>query len=295
MVHNVNRLLQRILGLMVCYVTMLPVYAETTVQILSSRAGDSAELLAYLSKTFKNDITLIADEQTVSTTADLLIVLNNENPNLPAVHPPTLFVLPQPSTRELQKQDSALYWTPSLAAQLALIRAMLPATNRVGMLVSNNNEDASWLRVFKQYAAEQSIDVRFQTVDKARIARQVSELAASTDVLLAQPDIEIYNRDTIRFILLAAYRQNKVLVGPSPAFINAGALATLYAPTSVIAEEVAQKIRYFHKNNKLPPTSRVKNFSVSLNPQVAKSLGLAVPAMNELERLLRLEELPTWP
>jgi ABC-type uncharacterized transport system substrate-binding protein len=194
----------------------------------------------------------------------------------------------------MQKQDSALYWSPSLSAQLALIRAVLPATNRVGMLVSNG-EDASWLRIFKQYAAEQSIEVRFQTIDKARIARQVSELAASTDVLLAQPDTDIYNRETIRFILLAAYRQNKVLIGPSPAFVNAGALATLYAPSNVVAEEVAQKIRHFIKNNKLPPSSRVKNLSVSLNAQVAKSLGLAVPAMNELERLLRLEELPTWP
>jgi hypothetical protein len=289
-----NRILQHIIGIVVCYLLIVPAYAENTIQILNSHAGESAELLGYLSKAFKGEATVIADE-TLNEKANLLIVLNNDNPGIPAVHPPILYILPQPSARELQKQDSALYWTPSLAAQLALIRAMLPATNRIGMLVSNNNEDMSWLRSFKQYAAEQSIEVRFQTVDKSRIARQVSELAAATDVLLAQPDTDIYNRDTIRFILLAAYRQNKVLIGPSPAFINAGALATLYAPTSVIAEEVVQKVRYFNKNNKLSPASRVKNFSVSLNPQVAKSLGLSVPAMNELERLLRLEELPTWP
>lgn len=290
-----GRIFQRLLCILVCYLTITPLYADKKIQLVTSHAGESAELVAYLTKTFKDEAT-ISTGDSLNDASDLLIILSNDAiKSLPANHPPTLFILPQPGTLEIQKQDSALYWTPSLSAQLALIRAMLPATNRVGMLVGNSNDDASWLRLFRQYAAEQAIEVRVQQVDKARIARQVSELAASTDVLLAQPDTEIYNRDTIRFILLAAYRQNKVLIGPSPAFVNAGSLATLYAPTSVIAEEVGQKVRYFLKNNKLPPASRVRNLSVSLNPQVAKSLGLSVPAMNELERLLHLEELPTWP
>ncbi len=289
------KILKMLLRIICCYLWIMPVYAEVNVQLLTPPTAESAQLSTFLSKNLPDSDVVITTHEKVSEKTDILIVMSNDMvKSLPANHPPTLFVLAQPSTIEMQKQDSALYWSPSLSAQLALIRAVLPATNRVGMLVSNG-EDASWLRVFKQYAAEQSIEVRFQTIDKTRIARQVSELAASTDVLLAQPDTDIYNRETIRFILLAAYRQNKVLIGPSPAFVNAGALATLYAPSHVAAEEVAQKIQYFIKNNKLPPASRVKNLSVSLNAQVAKSLGLAVPAMNELERLLRLEELPTWP
>ncbi|PTQ90822.1 ABC transporter substrate-binding protein [Agitococcus lubricus] len=288
------RILQQLLVICYCLWTTTIGYAATKVQIVTSQAGESAELVAHLTKILKEDVTIITGD-VVADNTDMLVVLNTEAAKkLTANRPPTLFVLAQPSSVELQKQDSALYWSPSLAAQLALIRVMLPATNRIGMLVSNN-EDMSWLRVFKQYAAEQSVEVRVQTLDKARIARQVSELAATTDVLLAQPDTDIYNRDTIRFILLAAYRQNKVLIGPSPAFVNAGALATLYAPTPVIAEDIGQKIKYYIKNNKLPPPARIKDFSVSLNPQVAKSLGLSVPAMNELERLLHLEELPTWP
>ena len=289
--HRMLSLLLRIVG---CCLWIIPVYAEVNVQLLTAPTTESAQLVTFLTKTFKDDVAITTGE-TVLDKTNLLIVLNGEAvKSLPITHPPTLFVLPQPSSIELQKQDGALYWTPSLAAQLALIRAILPATNRIGMLVGHN-DDMSWLRVFKQYAAEQSIEIRFQTVDKARIARQVSELAATTDVLLAQPDTDIYNRETIRFILLAAYRQNKVLIGPSPAFVNAGALATLYAPSSLVAEEVAQKIRYFLKNNKLPPASRIKSLNVSLNPQVAKSLGLSVPTTTELERLLHLEELPTWP
>jgi putative ABC transport system substrate-binding protein len=148
--------------------------------------------------------------------------------------------------------------------QLALIKAILPATNRVGMLVSADNEDQSWLRTFKQYATEKGIEVFIQTVDKSRIGRQVSDLAVSTDVLLAQPDSNIYNRETIRFILLAAYRQNKALIGPSLAFVNAGSLATLYAPSSTINQEILQRVQYFLKQKKLPLQGVSKTWSLAL-------------------------------
>lgn len=273
----------------------LPVYAATQIQILTTRSDESSDLLAYLSKDLGAEVKISIGEQ-VNPKADLLLVLHKDFiNNLPTPRPPTLFVLPQPLAIDLQKQDSALYWTPSLAAQLALIKAILPATNRVGMLVGSENDDMSWLRTFKQYAQQQAVDVRIQSVDKSRIGRQVSELATATDVLLAQPDSNIYNRETIRFILLAAYRQNKALIGPSLAFVNAGALATLYATPASINLEISQRIQYFIKQQKLPPSGRVKRLEVNVNPQVAKSLGLNVPSSTELQRMIRFEELPIWP
>lgn len=271
------------------------VYATGTIQILTVKAGDTAELSQYLQKNINDDVIISVNHQ-IDLKADLIIVLNESViEKLPSERPPILFVLPQPLAIELQKKDSALYWTPSLAMQLALIKAILPATNRVGMLVSANNEDQSWLRTFKQYAAEKGIEVFMQTLDKTRIGRQVSDLAVSTDVLLAQPDSSIYNRETIRFILLAAYRQNKALIGPSLAFVNAGSLATLYASSSTINQEILQRVQYFLKQKKLPHAGRIKNMEFSINQQVAKSLGLKIPSTEELQTKVRLEELPIWP
>lgn len=271
------------------------VQAASIVQILTAKAGDTAELSQYLQKNINDDVKILTSHQ-IDLKADLIIVLNESViEKLPSERPPTLFVLPQPLAIELQKKDSALYWTPSLAMQLALIKAILPATNRVGMLVSANNEDQSWLRTFKQYAVEKGIEVFIQTLDKSRIGRQVSDLAVSTDVLLAQPDSSIYNRETIRFILLAAYRQNKALIGPSLAFVNAGSLATLYAPSSTINQEILQRVQYFLKQKKLPLAGRIKNMEFSINPQVAKSLGLKIPSTEELQTKVRFEELPIWP
>lgn len=273
-----------------------PIYAATQIQILTNRTEESAEMLAYLNKQLKDEVNIIMAD-TIKNNIDLLIVFSYDHASILTNNnrPPALFVLPQPSDLAIQKQDGVLYWTPSLAAQLALIKEIQPAVNKVGMLVNPQNEDVSWLRSFKQYATTQGVEIRIQQVDKSRIGRQVSDLASSTDILLAQPDSYIYNRETIRFILLAAYRQNRILIGPSPAFVNAGALASLYAPSSSIYDELVQQIKFFNKNNKLMPATRVKKWKISLNEQVAKSLGLIIPNINQTEQKLQAQELPLWP
>ncbi len=270
-------------------------YAQTQVQILTTNADESSGMLAYLTKQLKDEANVfIAD--TPKAQAELLIVFGYDKAQqLPTSRVPALFVLAQPSDISIEKNDGVLYWTPSLAAQLALIKEIQPAVNKIGMLANPKNEDLSWLRSFKQYALEQGVEVRVQTVDKSRIGRQVSDLAVSTDILLAQPDTYIYNRETIRFILLAAYRQNKVLIGPSPAFVNAGGLASLYASSESIYEELAQQIKQFISTRKLTPATRVKKMTVSFNPQVAKSLGLIIPDIKQVEQKIQKKELPSWP
>lgn len=275
--------------------SLYPLQAATVIQIVSNKTADTSELANALNKNITDDVQ-VKVASNIDAKADLLIVLNKDFVDkLPKERPPALFVLPQPLAIELQKKDSALYWTPSLAMQLSLIKTLLPTTKRIGMLVSSENEAQSWLRIFKQYAKEQDIDVVVQAVDKGRIGRQVSDLAVSTDVLLAQPDVSIYNRETIRFILLAAYRQNKALIGPSLAFVNAGALATLYASPNTVNQDIAQRVAYFLAQKKLPNAGRVKKMEVGINAQVAKSLGLPAYNVDELQTKTHVEELPVWP
>lgn len=286
----------RLTGWLVSLIWLLcltPVRAAPVVEVIGPTAGESQELVKLLQDALKEDVQVQAAE-TLLPQADLLVALSEDiYRRLPEKHPPVILLSPGLVTQDIPRPDSAVYWAPSLSAQLALIRFLLPATNRVGMLV-NTPDDPVW-KAFRQYAAQQSVEIRILPADRQRLARQVAELAAGCDVLLAQPDADIYNRDNIRLLLLSAYRQNRVFVGPSPAFVRAGALGTLYAPTPVIAEAIIQRIRSFTKNGKLPPSSRIRDLSVSLNPQVSRALGLSVPAINELERLLHFEELPTWP
>lgn len=288
------RILVFLTGLFLVFWPGGPAYALIRVYVVGGGAEESAEFVNSL-QAYLRDEGAVTSGDPPATPPDALVVLGTEAyRKLPDKHPPAVLLAPSGNGLELAKGDSAVYWSPSLSAQLALIRYLLPATNRVGMLV-NNPDDMAWAKAFRQYAADQSVDIRILQADRQRLARQVADLAASCDVLLAQPDPELYNRDTIRLVLLAAYRQNRVFVGPSPAFVRAGALATLYAPTPAIAEAVGQKLLALGKSGRLSPPTRIRNLSVSLNPQVSRALGLAVPAINELERLLHFEELPAWP
>jgi hypothetical protein len=56
-----------------------------------------------------------------------------------------------------------------------------------------------------------------------------------------------------------------------------------------------QRIQYFLKQKKLPNAGRIKQMELSINPQVAKSLGLKIPSTEELQAKMRFEELPIWP
>lgn len=289
-----RRVLAALVGLMIAMWPFLGARAALHVQVMGGGAEETTEFISGLQSYLGADLVIVPGEAP-SPNAEAVVLLGVDGyRKLPEKHPPAILLAPSGNGLELMRGDTAVYWSPSLSAQLALIRYLLPATNRVGMLV-NNADDMAWAKAFRQYAAGQSVEVRIQQADRLRITRQVAELAASCDVLLAQPDPDLYNRDTIRLVLLAAYRQNRVFIGPSPAFVRAGALATLYAPTPAIVEAVGQKLRTLEKTGKLPPPNRLRNLSVSLNPQVARALGLSVPATDELERLLHFEELPTWP
>lgn len=241
---------------------------------------------------------LLGNTATVQTTPqahepDLLVALTAEAYTaVRGRRQPVLVLVPEPDAVKVDDNDSALFWAPSLSEQLRLTRLLFPGVKRVGMLA---NEDSPRLKVFRQAAAGQGIEVLSRTAPADRLAREISELATRVDVLLAQQDSDLYNRDTIKTILLSAYRQNRVLIGPGPAFVRAGALASLYASPADLASAVAERIRLFARDGRLPAPGRISRFEVMLNAQVARALGLSLPDEAELARRLRAEEPIPWP
>ncbi len=132
-------------------------------------------------------------------------------------------------------------------------------------------------------------------VEAGLLVRQVAELAALTDVLLAPVNSDLFNHDNLKAVLLAAYRQNRVFIGPSPAYVRAGALASLYATPETLAADVAEAIREHQRHGHWPPPALVSHFDVITNPQVARALGLSLPDAASLTRLLQSEEAVSWP
>jgi len=102
----------------------------------------------------------------------------------------------------------------------------------------------------------------------------------------------IFNRNTAQSLFLTSYRYRDPVVGYSRSMTRAGALLSLYSTPAQIGRQAAQWAGEALGNARpvrLPPAAAPVYFEVSINEQVARSLGFSLPPERELEK--RLEAL----
>lgn len=109
------------------------------------------------------------------------------------------------------------------------------------------------------------------------------------DFLLAAPDDAIYNPRTIKHILLTAYRRNKIVIGPSQAYVRAGALASSYAPFPEMANLGANALKDYFATGQFPAPSYPTRYRVEINDQVARSLNIPIPDREALNQAIQDE------
>jgi putative ABC transport system substrate-binding protein len=175
---------------------------------------------------------------------------------------------------------SSIYLDQPFNRQLDLVAAVLPKARSVGVLYSAQPRELARLRTAaaeRNYELNERISTSFPTMNAA-----LQSLLLSSDVLLALPDAEIFNASTIRNILLTTYRSKVPLVGFSPGYVKAGALCAVYSTPQQIAEQSADMIRAFANVRVLPAAQYAKQFEVSVNEQVARSLGLNIRSAAEV-------------
>lgn len=261
-----------------------------TVQVLGAAAG-SESFLTELAAQLGESHHIVTD---TSAEADLVVALHEGVlPAARALQKPVLLLLPAAGSAELREGESAVYWAPSLVDQLRLARHIMPGLHRVGLVVGA--QDMARAQALSAAASAQHIEVMVQQATPALLVRHVARLAAQTDVLLAPVDSELFSRDNLKAVLQAAYRQSRVFIGPGPAYVRAGALASLYASPEVLAVDVAAAIREHQHHGHWPSPSLVSRFDVITNPQVARALGLHLPDAAALTRAMQAEEAVPWP
>ena len=182
-----------------------------------------------------------------------------------------------------------LYADPKPARQLRLSRMLIPRLDRAGILLSPTT---TWQRTGWLNAAEQlNIELIVAELDQPdELSRQLLGLIGQSDLLIGTDDSTIYNADNLKTILLTSYSRNKVLIGPSAPFIEAGSLSTTYSSPEDMARSAAHLITQGLPAEAL---SYPRYFSVLSNTQVARSLGIPLPDDATLaRRLAELEQEP---
>jgi putative tryptophan/tyrosine transport system substrate-binding protein len=206
---------------------------------------------------------------------------------------PTLFTLiPADTFQRLvdccvdtDRPVSAVFVDQPIDQQLRLTRVLLPNARRVGVLLGPvSAERADEIR---RSAKRLRLEVRIENVvDPEAIGLVLRRMAPDIDVLLAVPDPLVFNRSTIANILLASYRHELPVIGYSEAMVHSGATAAVFADIEQLAEATALRVLAYCENRVLWPPGFALDFSVGLNREVLRSLGLQAHSEDALKKTL---------
>jgi hypothetical protein len=182
---------------------------------------------------------------------------------------------------------SAIYLDQPYERQARLIHLAFPNAKRVGVLVS-----AAQLAVSEDIGAAlraQGLTLVAEVLEPGqKLIEPLEKVLSMSDLMLAVPDPEVFNRNTAQSVLLTSYRYRDPVLGYSRSLARAGALLALYSSPAQIGRQAAELIvkQMETPSSHLPDPAHPRYFSVAVNQQVARSLGFELAPEAELERRL---------
>jgi hypothetical protein len=183
---------------------------------------------------------------------------------------------------------SAVFMDQPAYREAHLIAAMLPEKRNVGLLYSVIPDDFSKL---KDELGEHGLDMHTQVVNsEIPLVQALQAILGKSEILLALPDVGVYNSSTMRNILLTTYRSRVPLIGISAGYVKAGALCAVISTPIQIARQVTALILKFADTLALPDAQYPQEFEVMVNEQVVHSLGLQIKSAAELHDLISADD-----
>jgi putative ABC transport system substrate-binding protein len=182
---------------------------------------------------------------------------------------------------------SAIYLDQPFERQVRLIRQAFPEVRRVGMLVSA--EQSGLVGELDEALQAQRLNLVHVTLSgEERLITALENVLPDAELLLAVPDPLIFNRNTAQSLFLTSYRYRVPVLGYSRSLTRAGALLSLHSSPAQIGRQTAEWVKGAIQGVpvNLPPPAHPAYFSISINEQVARSLGFALPPEAELEKRL---------
>ncbi|MHB1215876.1 MAG: ABC transporter substrate-binding protein [Thiobacillus sp.] len=303
-------MLQRIMRLGLACVCLALVSAQAVAArvavVLSDDSAPYQEVYqvirAYLDDTAHEAVRVYADGLTASVLNEARLavavgVRAAESVAALPVHPPVLSVLVPRAwwikTGRVRLGDggrrnaSAIYLDQPFERQAQLIHLAFPEARRVGVLVSA--EQRSLVGELDETLRTQKLRLvnQFMAADERLIA-PLENVLSGADLLLAVPDPLVINRNTAQSLFLTSYRYHVPVVGYSRSLTRAGALVSLHSSPAQIGRQTAEWVNGAIQGGavSLPPPAYPAYFSVSINDQVARSLGFSLPSEAALEKRL---------
>ncbi len=164
---------------------------------------------------------------------------------------------------------------------------LLTGARHIGLLVESSTEFPP--SRLESLTTNQGLQVQQKVLEPGHgnPVAAVRQLLQQNDNLLALPAPDIYNKRTLKGILLAAYRLRKPVISYSRAHVRAGALGALYATPEQIGDQIAELALDWIRGE--PPDrsySLARHFAIEINHQVASALNIELPEMSALQQAI---------
>jgi ABC-type uncharacterized transport system substrate-binding protein len=211
-------------------------------------------------------------------------------PLLSTLVPRSTFSALQAAARTVHaRRASAIYLDQPLNRQVELIRLLLPAATRVGVVVGPDTE-REIERIKDAVEARGFTLVLERSATEAELYPALQRTLGHTDVFLAVPDARVINAETAQNLLLTSFRFRVPVIGYSAAYVRAGALAAAYSSPAQIGTEAGEVARSVARGNPLGAPRYPRYFSVAVNRQIARLLDIAVEEDAVLRERLQRQE-----
>jgi ABC-type uncharacterized transport system substrate-binding protein len=194
------------------------------------------------------------------------------------------------SGRKPSAQFSALYLNQALTRQVDLIQLAMPDAHKVGVMLGSVAHPSQQMALADAVKSRGLVLVSHVLAPEESIFTGLKSLLDESDVILALPDPQIYNSNSIQNILLSSFRAQIPMVAFSPAYVRAGALLAVYSTPGQIGKQAGEMVFEVLQGRPLSSPQYPGEFTISVNDQVARSLGFKLEAEVLSERLLRLEK-----
>ena len=207
-----------------------------------------------------------------------------EVPTVVALVPATTYahIRAQRSARGHAAPVTALLLDQPIARRLRLVEAAFPATRRLTVLLG---PASAALEAPLREAVAGRWELAVETVeDTDAVLPALRRLLRPGGVLLSFADPTVYNRQTVKSVLLTSYRHQVPVVGFSRSYVKAGAVVAVYSTPEQLGVQLGHLLARALTGaaGVLPGEVAPDTWTVAVNHRVARSLGLELPAEDEL-------------
>ena len=249
-----------------------------------------------LNKLYKN-LQLLAPEYKYSISTeksklkinsdDFVILVGSKAPQYfdLAKHKRSVAVLVTKQQANLLEVQSSIWVEPPLSRQLTLANLVVAGDKKIGLLV--NSEESKQEQLSGLSESQKAMLKVVNLTEYENINQALYHALKDTRLLLGSYNNRIYNAKNIKNILITSYRQQKVLVGPSRAYLKAGSFATTFSDLSHIAKRILEVIKQYQLSGSWTAADYNPYYRILFNQQVARSLNIRVMNDDVLKQRMR--------